>query len=241
MRRTTETRSEAISPWIREHVGRKHRYRPPPRGEAPKGTSLVRKELAGRFHQLLLGHAATAEHLRRVGQAPSDRCWYGSGERQSRFHLFAKRRRWGPEIRRLWQRVERGCERGGPRAPSVRLLSWDVRAAPAVLEFLGDSGVGWMPGRVLLAGGPDVDEEEMDEVVLWAPEEEEGTRISESEGGMGQAHPSSMLSPLFSFVFPFASFFVYLLRIFQGCRRPGYPTMAARAGLGLVWFGILYF
>ena len=42
-------------------------------------------ELAGRYYQLLSGHAATADHLVRVGQAQSDRCWeYGSGERQTR-------------------------------------------------------------------------------------------------------------------------------------------------------------
>ena len=37
-----------------------------------------------------------------------------------------------------------------------------------------------MPGRVLLAGGPDLDEDEMEEVELWAPEVEEGSDISKS-------------------------------------------------------------
>ena len=50
---------------------------------------------------------------------------------------------------------------------------------PAVLEFLEYTRVGRMPGRVPLAGGPDVDEE-MEEVELWAPEREEGSDISES-------------------------------------------------------------
>ena len=60
-------------------------------------------ELAGRFYELLSGHAATAVHLRRVGQAPSDKCWWcGSGERQSFHHLFIKCRRWTPEIKRMW-------------------------------------------------------------------------------------------------------------------------------------------
>ena len=55
------------------------------------GLARVRKELAGRFYQLLSGHAAAAEHLRRVGQAPSDRCWCcGSGEGQSRYHLLVR-------------------------------------------------------------------------------------------------------------------------------------------------------
>ena len=38
-----------------------------------------------------------------------------------------------------------------------------------------------MPGRVLLTGGPDVEEDEMEEVTLWTPVEEEGTDISEEE------------------------------------------------------------
>ena len=38
-----------------------------------------------------------------------------------------------------------------------------------------------MPGRILLAGGLDVEEDEMEEVMLWAPVEEEGIEISEEE------------------------------------------------------------
>ena len=55
-----------------------------------------------------------------------------------------------------------------------------MRATPAVLEFLEVTRVGRMPGRVFLPGGADVDEEEMDEIALWAPGEGEGTGISES-------------------------------------------------------------
>ena len=49
-----------------------------------------------------------------------------------------------------------------------------------MLEFLEDTRVGGMPGRVLLVGGPDVDEGDLEEVMLWAPEEEEGSGVSES-------------------------------------------------------------
>ena len=50
--------------WIRSHVRRERRYRPPPGGRLRKGLGGVRKELAGRFYQLLSGHAATGVHLR---------------------------------------------------------------------------------------------------------------------------------------------------------------------------------
>ena len=174
-RKVTEAISEATKAWIRDCVGRRHPYRPPPGGKLRKVLARMRKEVASRFYQLLSGHAATAEHLMRVGQAPNSRCWWcGSGERQSQYHLFVKCRRWGPEIRRLWKRVERDCEWGGSRVPSVHFLFRDARATPAVLDFLEDTRVGKMPSRVLLAGGPDVEEEGMEEVALWAPEAEEG-------------------------------------------------------------------
>ena len=64
------------------------------------------------------GHAATAPHLQWFGQAPSDKCWWcGTDERQTRHHLFTRCRRWFPEIRRLWQRVEKYCEWVPPGPP----------------------------------------------------------------------------------------------------------------------------
>ena len=110
-RKAAEARSEATGEWIRNHVRKERRYRPPPRGRFCRGLGKVQKELAGRFCQLLFGHAATATHLKRVGQVPNDKYWWcGSGERQSRHHLFIRRKRWGPKIRRLWQRAEKDCE-----------------------------------------------------------------------------------------------------------------------------------
>ena len=108
---STEASSTSTGRWIRGHVKRKHRYRPPPGGRLRRGLGRVRKELAGRFYQLLSGHVATAPHLQRFGQATSDKCWWcGTGERQTRHRLFIRCRRWSPEIRRLWQRVEKDCE-----------------------------------------------------------------------------------------------------------------------------------
>ena len=63
-----------------------------------------------------------------------------------------------PEIRQLWQRVERDCEWASQRAPTVRPLFRDLRATPAVLEFLEKTRVGKMPGLALLG----VEEEEED-------------------------------------------------------------------------------
>lgn len=188
----------------------------------------TKKELAGRFYQLLSGHAAMTEHLRRVGQPPTDRCWWcGSRGKQTRLHLLVRCRRREPEIRQLWKRVEMDCGWGSPRAPSVRLLFRDARVTPALLEFLEDIRVGRIPGRVLLEGGPDLNEDEIEEVELWAREEEEGSDISESR--MGLAHPTSLC---LSFVLREGAF---SLLLFGGIREEGEqgcPTLTVRAGPG---------
>ena len=81
-RKATEARSSATAEWIRSHTGRRRRYRPPRGGKMRKALAKTRKELAGRFYQLLSGHAAVADHLVRVNQTTDDRCWWcGSGER----------------------------------------------------------------------------------------------------------------------------------------------------------------
>ena len=73
----TEARSKETEEWIRAHVRPERGYRPPPgRGLKRPPLRRARKTLAGRYYQLLSGHAATAPHLMRVGQAPSDKCWW---------------------------------------------------------------------------------------------------------------------------------------------------------------------
>ena len=52
----------------------------------------------------------------------SYQCWCGSGERQSRHHLFIKCRAWEAQIRELWKCVGKACKWKHPRAPTVRLL-----------------------------------------------------------------------------------------------------------------------
>ena len=184
---TTETRASTTAEWIQTHCGRRRRYHPPRGGKMRKELGKTPKELAGRFYQLMSGHAATAEHLVRVGQADSDTCfWCGSGERQTRYHLFVKCRRWIPEIKELWQRVRAETGEGG--APSVRRL-FGGKNTKAILEFLGKTRVGKMPSRVLMAGGPDLEEEELEGFSLLVSEEDVETECSSSEDEDGQSPP----------------------------------------------------
>ena len=73
-------------------------------------------------------------------------------------------------------------------APSIRRLFGDERNVKAILGFLEETKVGKMPGRVLLAGGPDLEEEELEGFslqVLGEEESETGISSSEDEDGPG--------------------------------------------------------
>ena len=51
---------------------------------------------------------------------------------------------------------------GARRAMAPALPLGDERNVPTILEFLENTRVGKMPSRILLAGGPDVEEEELE-------------------------------------------------------------------------------
>ena len=109
----------------------------------------VKKTLAGRYYQLLSGHAETGAHRRRFGRTDTAECWWcASGAPQSRHHLFTRCPAWRPQTRRLWKDVGEALGWDRPRAPSVRHL-WEGKATDAVLEFLRTTRVGCVGiGRV---------------------------------------------------------------------------------------------
>ena len=108
-RRTTERTNER---WITDtttRMGKKDRgrgaYAGPGRGAKPRIRTHLRKagkSVASRFFQLLSGHAMIAPFLKdRWGWTDSDRCWWCSGGRQSRDHLFKECKKWKGEIEEL--------------------------------------------------------------------------------------------------------------------------------------------
>ena len=76
--------------------------RPSSKLKGPKLRKELRHEckeaLAGRYRQLLLGHAATGNYLfNKVHKLPSDKCWWcGQDVRQPRHRLFVN---WKPQIK----------------------------------------------------------------------------------------------------------------------------------------------
>ena len=87
-----------------------------------------------------------------------------------------------PEIRQLWQRVERDCEWAPRRTPTVRLLFRDERATQAVLGFPEKTRVGEIPGLAFL--GVEEEESDLEEIEMWLDEEDEPGSEGE-EGGPG--------------------------------------------------------
>ena len=98
----------------------------------------------------------------------------------------------------------RGLERtvGGEGGASIRRLFGDERAVPEILEFLEGTRVGKMPGRILVAGGPGLEEEELEGFSLQVQGEgEEGTGLSSSEEKEKPAPPPlECILPLLSFL-----------------------------------------
>ena len=73
-----------------DHVKSKHRYIPPKWPKLQKELRHGREALAGRYYQLLSGHAATGDYLcSGIYKLLSDKRWWCSqDERQTRHHLF---------------------------------------------------------------------------------------------------------------------------------------------------------
>ena len=87
-----EARSRATAEWITENVRAERRCSPPPGGgPRRRGLEGTRRELAGRFYQLLSGHASIRFFSHRIGTVDDDRYWLcDTGQRQTRFHLVAR-------------------------------------------------------------------------------------------------------------------------------------------------------
>ena len=73
---TSEARVRTTREWIKDHVGPERKHRPPSgRGLRRKKLRHVRKSLAGRYYQLLSGHAAIGPYLRdKVKKTDNDKC-----------------------------------------------------------------------------------------------------------------------------------------------------------------------
>ena len=126
LRAATEARTRKMSQWVAERLGDPGRKYKSPLGKGLRRKLLRRtpKHIAGRYFQLLSGHAAIGPYLRdKIYRADSDLCWWcGGGNKQTRHHLFTECRAWAPQIRKLWKDIGKAHGWKHPRAPSGKWL-----------------------------------------------------------------------------------------------------------------------
>ena len=176
-RRTTEARSAGVAKWIGDHVKSKHHYTPPKGPKLRKELRHERKALAGRYFQLLSGHAATGDYLcSKVHKLPSEKFWWcGQDVRQTRHHLFVSCAAWKPQIKGLWKGVDYLCGSKHPKAPRTALPLW----------WKGNQSAAAQVGRMVIIP-PRVEEKEEER----KGEASEGKRdVEEREEGGGGAGP----------------------------------------------------
>ena len=143
------------------------------------------RELTGTAKDTILKRAKNHNESRDPLSEGSLACVSRRGESGRKRKLRSNRIIW-PEIRELWQKVR--METGWGGAPSIRRLFGSEKNVKAILGFLEKTKMGKMPSRVLLAGGPDLEEEEMEGFSLRVPDETgTGSEVSSSgeEDGPG--------------------------------------------------------
>ena len=119
----TENRSCDTVQWAASHTGQRADTAPLGNSSPKEAAEASPKTLAGRYYQLLPGHAAIGSflHERMAGTQrpePSERWWCNRGRRQSHYHLFVGYRAWAPRIGRLCRgsaRIVDGSTRGHRR------------------------------------------------------------------------------------------------------------------------------
>lgn len=102
----TEARARTVAQWIAERTEdpRREYHSPPGKGLRHRLLRWTSKSVAGRYYQLLSGHAAIGPCLGgNIHKTADDRCWWCGGKKQTRHHLFTEYRVWGPQITRLWK------------------------------------------------------------------------------------------------------------------------------------------
>jgi hypothetical protein len=147
----SEKRRQESSDWWAESIAASRGYTKRKTPNFRPELHRIRKELASRYYQLMMGHAIIAPYLKhKIKTSDSDTCWWCEKDvRQTREHLFKECSCWKDDIRFLWRHVERDV---GPRWrrykwKPISALFNERKATEAILVFffLDRTGVGKKP------------------------------------------------------------------------------------------------
>jgi len=173
-RKATEVRSAKTAEWITTRIRDRPAYTPPKKSGFRKALKKEKKRLAARFYQLNSGHALIAPFMKRIKKTTSDLCWWCEDRRaiQTRHHLFAECRAFGPQRKRLWKAIGDILNWKHPKSKKISYLFSDDRVTEEVLRFLKDTGVGKVKAGAL-QGEPAGDYWADVELARWGSESEE--------------------------------------------------------------------
>jgi hypothetical protein len=149
-RTAAEKRRRESSDWWTPSIDSSRCYLAPTTPGFRPELHRVRKELASRYYQLMMGHAVIAPYLKfKIKTSDCDTCWWCEiGKRQTREHLFKECLHWKNEIKELWKKVQREMGWRNVRWKPISALFNERKATGAILDFLDKTGVGKMRGGV---------------------------------------------------------------------------------------------
>ena len=102
------------------------------------------KKDTGVFMQMASGHALIKTYLKRIGKAETEECyWCGSGEQETRGHLFGRCKKFTQDRLKLYSRLREDCKLKGKLHWPVRRMFQEEKAMSAVMAFLKDTAIGY--------------------------------------------------------------------------------------------------
>jgi hypothetical protein len=132
----------------RSHKAQQH-YRPQKGWKLDPVAGAAPKQLARRYYQLKVGHAAIPSYLSQIGIQDSSRCQSCQAPQGTAGHLLMQCRQWCHQRRALRRAlIKAGVSPPvqGETAPECRLFK-DQRATKALITFLATTNIGCFSGE----------------------------------------------------------------------------------------------
>jgi ribonuclease HI len=106
----------------------------------------AKKEIAGRYFQMNVGHALTGVYLKHIKKNESPECWWCGHTCQTREHLFKWCPKWRKQQDDLWRRLRKKCKWKDKAKVKMEQVFEKDESVKAVLKFLKGTEVGKCSG-----------------------------------------------------------------------------------------------
>jgi hypothetical protein len=102
----------------------------------------AKKNIAGRYFQLKVGHALMGVYLERIKKNERRECWWCGHKRQTRDHLFKWCKKWKQQQDNLWKKLRKTCKWKEWTKVSMSQVFNTDDAVKAVRKFRKETDVG---------------------------------------------------------------------------------------------------